>query len=133
MSKPKKIAITVFSVVVILTAFIAFFAVQITDDLDYLANVDVIDVDLTAVEDGNYTGEYSCFPVTAIVEVLVENHEIIEITIISHKNGQGEAAEVIIEDVLENQTLGVDSIAGATYSSKVILLAIQTALESSID
>lgn len=133
MSKTKKIVLTIFCVVVILSAVIAFYAVQITDDLDYLANVDIIDVDLTEIEDGNYTGEFACFPVTAIVEVEVLNHEIISITIIRHQNGQGEEAEIIIEDVIEAQSLEVDSIAGATYSSKVIVLAIKTALESSLE
>lgn len=133
MSKAKKIAISVFSVVVLLAAVITFYVVQITDDLDYLATIDIQDVELSQVNDGNYTAEFSCFPVTAIVEVEVLNHEIINIVILQHKNGQGEAAQIIIQDVIDAQSVEVDTIAGATYSSKVILIAINTALESGMD
>jgi uncharacterized protein with FMN-binding domain len=60
--------------------------------------------------------------------VTLSNHEITEIVITRHDNGQGQAAEAIIDDVTSEQTLLVDAIAGATYSSKVILLAIHDAL-----
>jgi len=35
---------------------------------------------------------------------------------------------VIVDSVIENQSLDVDAISGATYSSKVILKAIENAL-----
>jgi uncharacterized protein with FMN-binding domain len=49
---------------------------------------------------------------------------------LKHVNGKGTAAESIPETVVEKQTLQVDSVSGATYSSKVILLAIETALKN---
>jgi uncharacterized protein with FMN-binding domain len=51
-----------------------------------------------------------------------------KIEIVRHLNGQGKPAEVIPDRVIEMQSLDVDIISGATYSSKVILKAIENAL-----
>ena len=45
-----------------------------------------------------------------------------------HVNGQGSGAERIPATVVEKQTLQIDMVSGATYSSKVILKAIENAL-----
>jgi len=128
MSKAKKISLIIFSLVVILSGIVAYFVVKIQDDLEYLKVIQIEDVDLNSVEDGTYLGEYSCFPVSVIVEVDIVSHKIVDLTIIKHDNGQGEAAEIIIDNVIDSQSLELDSIAGATYSSRVILLAIEDAL-----
>ncbi|TYB94365.1 MAG: FMN-binding protein, partial [Kosmotoga sp.] len=52
----------------------------------------------------------------------------VDIELIEHNHGRGEAAEVIPEKVVEAQSLKVDIITSATYSSKVILKAIENAL-----
>jgi uncharacterized protein with FMN-binding domain len=62
------------------------------------------------------------------VVVTVKDHAISTIQLTEHNNGQGQPAERITDDVLAAQTLDVDVVAGATYSSKVILKAIETAL-----
>ncbi len=61
----------------------------------------------------------------------VENHTITDIDILKHDNGKGKAAEAITSDVIKNQSVQVDVVTGATYSSKVILKAIENALTSS--
>ena len=86
------------------------------------------DVDLSQVADGTYRGSYSVFPVSVDVEVTVEKHAIVEIELVEHNHGQGEDAEVIPGLVIEAQSLEVDVISGATYSSNIILKAIEVAL-----
>jgi len=106
---------------VLVVVIIAVVFYQITQDgLNKLADITLNDLNLDQVADGTYNGSYSVFPVS--------DHVITEIDITKHDNGQGQAGEAIIEDVLEAQSLEVDVISGATYSSKVILLAIQDAL-----
>ena len=100
------------------------------DNLDGLVEMTISDVDLTSISDGVYKGTYDVFPVSVEVDVTVSNHEIAKIDLIKHFNGQGKPAEVIIDDVIEAQTLDVDVITGATYSSKIILKAIEVALTS---
>lgn len=103
---------------------------KIEKDLKYLATITISDIDLGEITDGNYSGSYSAFPVAVEVDVMIEDHQIKEVMIIKHDNGQGKQAEDIIADVIEQQSLDVDMISGATYSSKVILLAIEDALLS---
>lgn len=103
---------------------------HIENNLNQLASIRVPETDLSKIEDGIYTGSYQVFPVSAKVAVTVENHQITAIDLIEHKNGQGAAAESIPESVLEKQSLNVDIVSGATYSSKVILLAIENALSN---
>ncbi|XFA98975.1 FMN-binding protein [Candidatus Izemoplasma sp. B36] len=128
MSKTKKIGLIIFIIIVILTALGVYFYIQINDGLENLENIVIEDIDLSTVEDGTYTGEYTQTPLSVIVQVEVFDHEIVNILILKHDNGQGNPAEVIINSVIASQSIDVDSIAGATYSSIVILLAIQDAL-----
>lgn len=128
MSKVKKIGLIIFSILVIITAVGVYFYIEINDGLENLNNIVIEDVNLQNIEDGTYFGEYSQTPLSVIVEVGIINHEITDIQLIKHQNGQGEPAEIILNSVILEQSLDVDTIAGATYSSKVILLAIKDAL-----
>ena len=95
-----------------------------------LVETSIPDVDLSKIADGVYKGSHKVFPVEAEVRVTIENHKIIGIELVKHFNGQGTAAEVIPDRVTEAQSLKVDIVSGATYSSKVILKAIENALQS---
>jgi uncharacterized protein with FMN-binding domain len=93
-----------------------------------LAGITVSDVNLAKIADGTYSGSCSVFPVSVEVSVTVKNRAITKIELDRHKHGQGAAAEVIPERVVKAQSLLVDTISGATYSSNVILKAIENAL-----
>ena len=95
-----------------------------------LTETSIPDVNLSKIADGVYKGSHKVFPVEAEVRVTIENHKIIGIELVKHFNGQGTAAEVIPDRVTEAQSLKVDIVSGATYSSKVILKAIENALQS---
>jgi uncharacterized protein with FMN-binding domain len=99
-------------------------------NLEQLVDLTIPDVDLTKLENGVYTGSYKAFPVAAEVRVTINDHKITGIELVKHDNGQGAPAEVIPKKVVEAQTLDVDIVSGATYSSKVILKAIENALNS---
>ncbi len=102
--------------------------VYLEANLERLARVTISNVDLSKTEDGIFVGSYKAFPVAAEVEVTINNHIIREIELKKHDNGQGLPAEIIPDKVVEAQTLEVDIVTGATYSSKVILKAIEDAL-----
>lgn len=128
MSKRKRLALIGFIIVVALVAVISYFVIQINDNMDLLDVQYIGDVDLSTVPDGDYYGAYEVFPIAVEVKVVVADHAIQSIEILRHQNGRGEAAETIVNDVIADQSLEVDAVAGATYSSKVILLAIKDAL-----
>lgn len=96
----------------------------------YRNKVDAIQlsgIQLDAVEDGIYYGEKDALMVKAEVMVKVEGQKIRDITL-EHSHGRGEAAEVLLETVVEKQDTAIDTISGATASSKVILKSIENAL-----
>lgn len=87
-------------------------------------------IDLSKISDGEYTGSCNVDFISAKAVVTVKNHKIENINLAEHKNGRGKAAEVITDKVVDSQSLQVDTVSGATNSSKVILKAIENALES---
>ncbi|MGI6701766.1 MAG: FMN-binding protein [Christensenellales bacterium] len=103
--------------------------VYLNNNLKALNEMTLEDIDLSEIPDGEYQGDYSVFPVSVKVKVTVTSHEITAIEIVEHDNGRGGAAEEITQDIIEAQSLDVDSITGATYSSRVILKAVENALK----
>lgn len=94
-----------------------------------IKNINVRKIDLSKISDGTYLGSFDALEVGADVNVTVNNHKITDIKIVHHKNERGQKAEVIPERVISAQSLQVDTVSGATNSSKVILKAIEVALE----
>ena len=130
--KTKIILITVAAVVLVcvLGGVIAFQGIQ--KNLNALSAMKIEDVPLASVADGAYMGEYSVFPVSAQVEVTVKDHVIASARIIKHQNGQGSAGEAVVERAVQNNSLQVDTVTGATYSSKVLLKAMENALRKGL-
>jgi uncharacterized protein with FMN-binding domain len=126
----KKHVIILSILVVIIGIVITIIAIKsnIQKKLDNLADMAISNVDLSKIDDGVYTGSYKVFPVAAEVKVTVNDHMIKQIDLVKHENGQGTPAEIIPSKVVEAQSLEVDIVSGATYSSKVILKAIEDAL-----
>jgi uncharacterized protein with FMN-binding domain len=125
-----KIKHVLLSILLVLILAVAGVYAYLQKSLDQLVEMPISNIDLTKVEDGIYTGSYAKFPVDAKVKVTVKDHRITAIDLIEHGNGKGAPAEVIPGKVVEAQSLDVDAISGATYSSKVILKAIENALTS---
>lgn len=101
---------------------------MISSKLDSFKDVDFASLDMTTVEDGTYTGSADGSIVKATVEVTVKDHAITGIKIVKHDNGKGKPAEVIVNDIIAKNSLEVDTISGATYSSNVIKTAVLNAL-----
>lgn len=130
MKKKHVILLIVFVVIagIILAAVLVKSSLE--KNLEQLVNLPIADVDVTKLADGKYNGSFSAFPVSAEVIVTIANRKIADIDLIRHVTGQGQAAEILPEKVVEAQSLDVDSVSGASYSSKVILKAIENALAS---
>jgi len=95
--------------------------------------IEIEEIDLQKVKDGEYIGEVDAVLVKAKVLVKVRDHRISEIQLLKHQHGRGAAAEVIPSQVVAKQSLKVDTITKATSSSKVILEAIEQALRQGLD
>jgi uncharacterized protein with FMN-binding domain len=130
MTRKRKMILIAVAVIVVLAAAIALMITIADRNGKAIEQIVIEDFDLSLVPDGTYTGNYNAFPVVVDVEVTVGDHVITAIDLIKHMNGQGSGSEVIPGKILEAQTLLVDTVSGATYSSKVILLAVQNALQN---
>ncbi len=127
-NKLKKIGLVVLVIILIIGVGFTIFMKKSEENFEALMATSIQEVDLTVLSDGFYTGTYSVFPIDVVVSVEVKAQKIVNITLDKHVNGQGKPAEVIIDSVISQQSLDVDTISGATYSSKVILIAIEKAL-----
>lgn len=131
--KKKRIGIYIVAVVVIILAGVGITMSSMFGN--YRRQVEAIQitgVNLTEVPDGTYDGSCETLMVSADVRVTVKEHQIKEIELVRHNNGKGATAEVIPDKILEAQSLEVDLVSGATASSKVILKAIENALNRGI-
>lgn len=125
----KKIIIIVATIVIIIA--IAIFSVYMKNVDTYkekVENIVITEPKLNNISDGSYIGECNVDFIKAKVEVEIEDHKFKNITLLKHENGKGSKAEVIPQKVIDAQCLKVDTITGATNSSKVILKAISNAL-----
>lgn len=91
-------------------------------------NLEISDVDITTISDGAYTGKADNGMVKATVSVEVKNGKIHNITILEHDNLLGKKAEKIVDSITAQQSLEVDAVTSATYSSQTIKKAVENAL-----
>lgn len=92
-------------------------------------DIDIGTIDFALLQDGTYEGSHDGGMVKATVKATVAGRAVTSIEILKHDCGTGKAAERIVEDVVRRQSLDVEAVAGATYSSRVILKATENALE----
>ncbi|HOZ73435.1 MAG TPA: FMN-binding protein [Spirochaetales bacterium] len=93
-----------------------------------LPDIRVTTPPFSGLPDGAYRGYYDGGIVKAEVEATLAGGSLTAVTILRHDCGKGRPAEAIVDEVVAAQSLDVDVVAGATYSSKVILKAIEIAL-----
>ena len=80
------------------------------------------------VADGTYEGTAETPLVKVTVAVTVENHTLKDIQLLRHENGKGAPAEAMLPEMLRQNTSEVDTVSGATMSSKAIRAAVRDAL-----
>jgi uncharacterized protein with FMN-binding domain len=87
-------------------------------------------MDQARLEDGAYEGSYRGGPNKASVRVTIENGKIVNIDILQHQAWRGHIAEAaIVERIIDQQSTKVDAVSGATNSSRVIMNAVQDAVQ----
>jgi uncharacterized protein with FMN-binding domain len=87
------------------------------------------EVNLSTVPDGVYHGQFGSIPVSVKLNVTVKDHAITAIVIKKQFCGQGYDAKAMIPAIVQAQRVKVDAVAGATMSSKCIMVAVARALQ----
>ncbi|WP_300257381.1 FMN-binding protein [Clostridium sp.] len=94
-------------------------------------NIKSIDLKEYKLKDGEYIGEAIGFKGNVKVKVIISGGKLADVKVISHNDDSEffNKAKVVIIKILRNQgTVGVDTVSGATYSSRGILNAVNSAL-----
>lgn len=86
------------------------------------------------LKDGTYEGEAEGYQSTIKVAVTVENSAVTDIQIVEENDTPNffERAKKIVNEIISGQTLEVDAVSGATFSSAGILNAVKDALEDAV-
>ena len=86
--------------------------------------------DADGYKDGTYTGTGTGFGGKMTVQVVVKNGKIVSAKILNHKDGSSyiNKAKSILSAIVSKQSTNVDTVSGATYSSKGIIEAVRNAL-----
>lgn len=86
--------------------------------------------DAAAYKDGTYYGTGKGFAGTMKVKVDIAGGKIASISIVSTKDGDSyvKSASSLIDTIVEKQSTNVDTVSGATFSSRGIISAVRSAL-----
>lgn len=101
----------------------------ITNGLDAGEKLAINPVDLTEIEDGTYAGVYQAGRWSNEVAVSVADHQISNIDVVKTVTMESpEMTSTIINSVIAKQNTTVDTVSGATVTSKAYLKSIENAL-----
>lgn len=86
--------------------------------------------DASAYKDGTYYGTGKGFAGTVKVKVDISGGKIASISIVSTKDGDSyvKSALSLLDTIVEKQSTNVDTVSGATFSSRGIIAAVRSAL-----
>ena len=125
----KKAMIVILSILGVLVVVGAGGVFYITNGLEAGENLAINPVDLTAIEDGTYAGVYQAGRWSNEVAVSVADHQIANIAVVKTVTiDDPEMTSTIINNVIKNQNTTVDTVSGATVTSKAYLKSIENAL-----
>jgi len=91
--------------------------------------MDIHNVDISNIRDGEYVGSFSYGGFEYRVKTIVNSHRIMDIEILQNRNTKhAERAEGVVAEIIKKQTPAVDAISGATTTSKAIMKAVENSL-----
>ncbi len=107
---------------------VTFGFVSLSQYKEAMKAIQLEDVRISEIVDGDYIGEYDAGYVYARVQVSVEDGVIQSVDLLEHRTERGQSAEIIPEQIVDQQKVTVDAVSGATNSSRVIEKAVYNAL-----
>lgn len=125
----KKVMIIILSILGVLVLVGAGGVFYITNGLEAGENLQINPVNLKGIADGTYAGIYQGGRWTNEVAVNVTDHQITKIDVVKSVTiDDPKMASTLIARVIENQNTTVDTVSGATVTSKAYLKSIENAL-----
>jgi len=97
--------------------------------LSHYRNLPIKEVNLGSIADGRYVGKVD-YSFEYEVEVVIENQTIQDIKFLKNRDSHyARLAEGIKKKIIERQKINIDTVTGATTTSKIMMKAIEKALE----
>ncbi|OPZ61901.1 MAG: FMN-binding domain protein [Firmicutes bacterium ADurb.Bin506] len=93
-------------------------------------NVSIEALDFTKLRDGEYAGEYIAGRHSNKVKATVESGRVTGIDIVQEAQYGADVQRQVISRVVETQSLQVDTVSGATVTTRAALKAIENALSA---
>lgn len=113
-----------------LSVLIAAGIFYITRGLESGRKLIINDVNLSALKDGTYSGEYSSGRWSNKVDVTIKGNKITKINLVKDvKFPKEEVTKELFNRVIEKQNSNVDAVSGATVTSKAYMKSIENALK----
>lgn len=121
-------------VMICILVFATLFMLIFNRGMNQIKKIEIKDIDLSQIKDGEYLGQYANGRWQYVVGVIVSGGKIKSIEILNEKSGfvdmnmYKQVNDEVISRVLKNQSLKVDVVTGATVNTKALLKALENAL-----
>lgn len=125
----KSISYVIISMIILLGIYFILPIVPLSTNNNIIEQIGII-------ENGTYIGESMGFGGKIIVEIYVSDNKINKIFVDKHSETSGyyeEVFKIISGEIVEEQNIGVDSVSGATVSSRGMINAVRDAVSKAID
>ncbi len=115
---------------IIAILFLLVFIVGCEETVSHkIRNFQLPSIDLSVAGDGRYTGRFKHYDYYYETAVIVQNNMIVDIEVLKSQGDKyDQEALPVLNRVIEAQSLDVDTVTGATKSSKIYLITIYNAL-----
>lgn len=129
MRKSIKVILIIVVVIIGLAVIMVF---TTTIGMQDIQNYEIPEINLIAIADGEYEGACTISRWPIKVKVKVKDHKIVNIDIIEDRIQvrSSDMDEIIIRNVIGKQSLAIDTVSGASITTKAYLIAITDALDN---
>ncbi len=93
-----------------------------------IKNASIKPPDFSQLPDGVYDGEYKRGRFSSKVRVTVASGRMAKIDVVQDVQHQSEVTQKVVDALLEAQSLQVDTVSGATITTRAFLKAVENAL-----
>ena len=114
--------------IILMTMILAFLGCA-SQEMISVRQMDIQNVDIKNVRDGEYMGSFSYSGYEYKVKTIIKDHRIEGIIVLQNKDTKhSKRAEGVIANIIRFQTPNVDAISGATTTSKALMKAVANSL-----
>jgi uncharacterized protein with FMN-binding domain len=113
---------------IVVAALIGIMAIASLPGMGAVRRMAVNEVDLSKVADGLYPGSFRAGRFSYSVEVMVKDHKIEAVKSAGRKQAQDAVVRQIFARIVEGQSVKVDTVSGASLTTKAVSKAVENAL-----